>query len=509
MSLLTALLDNPTSGPSTGRILYSLSLLLFVHGIRRAKRWYRLRHIPGPPFAGWTSLWLTKRYLDGTFSKEVPALADQYVLELIQPVEAPSYGSHPIRSKSEWYRIGRISRGGDNIFSMLDPELRKERKKYIMPAYTGKGVDHFEEGTDRALAAWIDLIERKYVSTPDKVTPMDFEEKAHFYALDAIGEIAWSESFENVKEDRDTKGVLAVNDATVPILMAVGNYMTFWRILRTWPFYYLLPNDGDESGFGAMVGHASDIIAKRFKPNAAPKRDMLQSFIDLGLRGEGLKQEVGIQFVAGSDTVSSLLYTTFLLLLTHPATYARLQAELDAAHSAASTQAPPASSDAVVIRDAQARTLPYLQAVIREGLRLFPPLCAPPMYKEVPRGGDMLCGYALPGGTLVATGNQMWHGNREKGFWGADADCFRPERWLEEGLDAERLVQMNRRVELAFGSGQFVCVGKGIAMVEVGKVIGELVRRYNWSLADPINPPRIRNNGVWLVRDFWVRVEKR
>ena len=36
------------------------------------------------------------------------------------------------------------------------------------------------------------------------------------------------------------------------------------------------------------------------------------------------------------------------------------------------------------------------------------------------------------------------------------------------------MVQMNRRVELAFGSGQFVCVGRGIAMVEVGKVIGEV-----------------------------------
>ena len=143
--------------------------------------------------------------------------------------------------------------------------------------------------------------------------------------------------------------------------------------------------------------------------------------------------------------------------------------------------------------------------MIREGLRLFPPLCAPPIYKEVPAGGDVVCGKHLPAGTWVATGNQMWHGMRERAFWGGDADVFRPERWLfleeevegaagagvgglgegvegrekgvegrEKGGSAERLAQMNRRVELAFGSGQFVCVGRGVAMVELGKVLGEV-----------------------------------
>lgn len=179
--------------------------------------------------------------------------------------------------KSEWYTISRATRDGDHILSMRDPELRRERKKYIIPAvrnscsshdltllpsltilspaqYSARGIDDFEEGTNRALLAWIDLIERKYLSTPGKFVPMNLAEKTHFYTLDAVGEIAYSESFECLKQDRDTKGVLAVNSGSVPILMAVGTYVLAWRLMRVWPFYLLLPHDGDECGFGAIIG---------------------------------------------------------------------------------------------------------------------------------------------------------------------------------------------------------------------------------------------------------------
>jgi cytochrome P450 len=44
----------------------------------------------------------------------------------------------------------------------------------------------------------------------------------------------------------------------------------------------------------------------------------------------------------------------------------------------------------------------------------------------------------------------------------------------DKEADKERLGAMIRRVELAFGSGQFLCVGRGIAMVELGKVLAEV-----------------------------------
>jgi len=52
--------------------------LIFLDFIRRLRRWHRLRHIPGPPLAGWTSFALTKPYLDGTIYEHWKELAEKY-----------------------------------------------------------------------------------------------------------------------------------------------------------------------------------------------------------------------------------------------------------------------------------------------------------------------------------------------------------------------------------------------------------------------------------------------
>ncbi|KAK4112487.1 cytochrome P450 [Canariomyces notabilis] len=484
--------------PSAALIWSLLGLVLLATAVRRLLRWRRLSHVPGPMISGWTSL------CPGPLVRVAPNIVVCADPDAI-------YHIHGVRSgytKAEWYNIARISPNSDNIMSMIETEQRRERKKYIMPAYTGRGVDAFEEGVDKSLQAWIDLIERKYISDGGKSKPMDLGKTAHFYALDAIAEIAYGQSFGHLEKDEDVHNIIATNNASVPMMMLFNNYVFLWKMMQRWPLYYLLPRDGDKSGFGAVLGHVNKLIGERLRPNASPKHDMLQSFIAHGLRGKALSEEVGIQFFAGSDTVASVIRTTLLLLMTHPRVYQRLQAELDGATAANRLSRP-------LIRESEARALPYLQAVIREGLRLFPPGALPPFFKQVPAPrGDTLCGYDLPGGTWVAVGCAVYGLNRDNGFWGADGDVFRPERWLavEQGGDGpgeDRLAAMLRRVELVWGAGQFVCVGRMIAMVEINKVFPELMRRYNFSLVDPFRPPKLVNTGVWDAHDFIVTIERR
>lgn len=84
MAFLASLLERAISRPSASVILYYLlGFLLIIHAIRRVRGWYRLRHIPGPALAGWTSLWLTRRYLRGTFCQDVPDLVEKYGASLV------------------------------------------------------------------------------------------------------------------------------------------------------------------------------------------------------------------------------------------------------------------------------------------------------------------------------------------------------------------------------------------------------------------------------------------
>jgi len=57
--------------------------------------------------------------------------------------------------------------------------------------------------------------------------------------------------------------------------------------------------------------------------------------------------------------------------------------------------------------------------------------------------------------------------NRNKAVYGADADVFRPERWLEANPD--QLIRMTSRL-FDFGQGVYQCLGKNISLIELYKV---------------------------------------
>lgn len=122
-----------------------------------------------------------------------------------------------------------------------------------------------------------------------------------------------------------------------------------------------------------------------------------------------------------------------------------------------------------VVSNAEALDMPYLQAVIKEGLRMFPPITGL-MSKQVPPKGDTFKGVWLPGGTKI--GNCTWGLLRRKDVWGEDSDVFRPERWLE--ASEEKVKEMEGVVDLVFGFGKYQCLGRNIAFLELNKVFVEV-----------------------------------
>lgn len=192
---------------------------------------------------------------------------------------------------------------------------------------------------------------------------------------------------------------------------------------------------------------------------------MLGSFIRHGLTQEEAAGEALLQIVAGSDTSASAIRTMMLHIVTNPGIYKMVQAEIDQGINAGGISSP--------ITDAEARRLPYLQAMIKEGLRYNPPAPAT-MFKQVPKGGDVIDGKYLPEGTQI--GGSSLGIQHSKRIYGSDADLFRPERWIE--VSDDKLALMNSTVDLCFHFGKYQCLGKSVAMMEFNKIFVEV--RFNY-----------------------------
>lgn len=194
---------------------------------------------------------------------------------------------------------------------------------------------------------------------------------------------------------------------------------------------------------------------------AAKQRDMLGSFLAHGLTREEAEGETLVQIIAGSDTTATAIRTTMLYLITSPACYSKLAKEVRNAARLGTISSP--------ITNREAGDLHYLQAVIKEGLRVFPPVTGL-MSTIVPKGGDFMHGKSIPEGTDI--GWTAFGVLRSKAVYGPDADVFRPERWLEAGDD--QLKTMMAQWELVFKYGKWQCLGKTVALMELNKVFVEV-----------------------------------
>lgn len=225
----------------------------------------------------------------------------------------------------------------------------------------------------------------------------------------------------------------------------------------------------------AIHSIAKQTVGARYAPSAPTKADMLGAFMRAGLTQAEASGEALLQIIAGTDTSASTIRTMLLCLMTNPASYAALQREIDSAIASGRISSP--------IRDSEARRLPYLQACIRESLRIIPPALSP-FFKQVPPRGDNILGFHVPGGTQI--GESALALQRNKEIFGEDADFFVPERWLvpegkEDEATAARLSRMAATVDLVFHYGKWQCLGKPVALMEFNKVFVEVRRSNSYS----------------------------
>ncbi|KAK5659310.1 hypothetical protein OQA88_1403 [Cercophora sp. LCS_1] len=487
-------------------VLTSAVLLFTYFIISRIRLARRLSHIPGPPLAPWTALWLVNRQIQGRITRDLATVTKQYgPICRIAPnwviVSDPAEVRRLWQARGPWYRgrwydMFRFDQPVDTILSLRDNNAHAAHRAKLLPGYSGKDVDNLHPVIDKRIGNFIALIERKYLSDKETFRPVDLAEKAQFMTLDIISELAVGTCFGCLEADRDTYGQLESVTGSVPLVTAMATMPGSFVLLQNPISRAMLPKE-KLAGVMKMMKLAQDNAAKRYGENKVVERDMLGSFVKHGLEWKNAWLETFGQIGAGSDTTATAIRMTMFYLMCSPESYTRLQAEIDGAIKEGKISSP--------VTDEEGRRLPYLQAVIKEGLRIWPPVAG--LMPKVCDTEQVVCGKMIPPGT-----NVCWEAvsvMRNKEVFGQDADCFRPDRWLEE-KDPERRRNMETVQGFCFGTmSRWECLGKTIALIELNKVFVELLRRFDFSIVDPFAPFKTTDASLSVQSEEWVRITGR
>jgi len=170
-----------------------------------------------------------------------------------------------------------------------------------------------------------------------------------------------------------------------------------------------------------------------------------------------LREQIKTFLAAGHESSALTLTWAFALLAQHPNVGTRLSKELETVLG----DRTPKFSD---LPD-----LPYTLAIIKETLRLFPPLW---MTGRRAVTDCEVGGQKVPGGTLVLT--SQWAVQRSPRYFHAP-DSFHPERW-------EDLANLPRFAYFPFGGGPRICIGQNFAVAESVLLLASVARRFRLEL---------------------------
>jgi cytochrome P450 len=330
--------------------------------------------------------------------------------------------------------------------------------------------------------------------------PIDMSSVAQYFTLDVLTHIAFGAPFGYLTQNKDIYDYIKTVSEFLQVLELGANCSSVQSLLSSPLMKPMQPKATDKVGMGAMMGVAKQIVSERFQPGAKPVPDMMGSFVKHGLTQEECESEAMVQVLGGSDSTATAIRMIILHIITNPRVYINVMEELDSNNHVISYP---------VITSAESRKLPYMQACIKEGLRIFPPLQALNS-KLAPPGGETVNGIFIPGGIEVAYSSYTTQ--RRKDIFGEDAQYFRPERWIEAAAVDDggvKLTAMENTLDLIFGSGRFSCLGKHIAFIELDKVIPTLLREFDWGLVNPVRHIETKCFGVFVQRGLFLRATER
>ncbi|KAF4336116.1 isotrichodermin C-15 hydroxylase (cytochrome P-450 monooxygenase CYP65A1) [Fusarium beomiforme] len=431
-----------------------------------------LAKFPGPKLAACSEFWYLRTWASGCYVHHMRDLHRKYgdvvrtasnELSFRSPTALKDIYNHvskdrPIFLKSDIFYTADPSVTRPDIIFTRDPIDHRLQRRSLSHAFSAKALRDNEESVQYHVNL---LLERLGQNAGPGTEGANMTEVFNWLTFDIIGDLTFGESFDSLNQWRPSEWVnwLLAFITSLTLLPFINRFKIPMSLLMS-----LMPK-GLKERVDSHNRETTEKVKGRIEMGNSRDREDFFAYI---LRKESdnldlvhLREQAKVLMLAGSETTASLLAAATFFLLKNPDKLVALQNEVRSAFS---------SRDDIT-GDAVAR-LPYLNGVIEEGLRVFPP---------VPVGAPRVCtggtidGHYVPKGVVVSVdGFATTHD--ERNF--TRPDEFLPERWVGEGFGDRK------EASKPFSLGPRGCLGINLAYLEARIAMASLAWKYDWELVN-------------------------
>ncbi|KAK7914065.1 Cytochrome P450 monooxygenase BOA3 [Apiospora marii] len=432
-----------------------------------------LAKYPGPRFAAVSQLWYARVYTGGNWPFIIEQAHRKYgdviriapnELSFCTPQAFKDIYGGATKTKKLFVKSELFYDVKDtNLAYERDPDRHAALSKLFAPSFRPQAlhdqeylIHHHVDTFVQQLARW--SRERSYVDTSKAFEWLTF---------DIMGELAFGESFGAVRNGESHTWVSILLGAVystsvvqlkkrLPILEKALPWLAPKKVLEEWAQHQAA---------------TLERVQKRIQMDETMERtDLLTHPIRSGkLDPAELANNAQVLLTAGAETSATTLTAITYLLATHPGCRARLADEL-----------------------------PYLNAVLEEALRIFPPSpLGPPRVSP----GETVDGHFIPKGIYVGCDTYSLHLNPRNA---PAPHSFHPERWLQGAAE-------NKPYTAAFSIGPRACLGINLAYIELRVALAKIVFALDWEVVgEPFDwPAACRLTQLWKKVPLNVRYTPR
>jgi cytochrome P450 len=362
----------------------------------------------------------------------------------------PDYVQHALEDNFENYRKGEFYRTelsllGEGLL-VSEGDLWAQQREIIGPMFHPERIEQYTQ-------SMVDYAERARGDLEGTAT-VAIDEVMQQLTLEILADALF-----NIDIREETAGISA----------AVNDVMNEARLSSRIPIDLpsWVPTPGNRRYNRAVETFDSVVfsIIERHREQTNPPDDVVSKLLaatdDNGdpLTDEQIRDEVLTLLLAGHDTTALALGYVWYLLCTAPEKQTRLVAEIDSV----------VGDRSLSLGDIPKLT--YTKQVIKEALRLYPPVY---LFAREAKAADTIGGYEIDAETLLFF--NQWIVHRDPRFFDTP-DEFEPERWT----DAFE-TQLHPYAYYPFSGGPRRCIGERFAMIEMQIILATFFQQFRFDL---------------------------